>query len=382
MRVDFATSAAARQALDTLGRTEDIRFSPGNRRLAIAGFAQHRICVFDVERGDALSLQGLVEITSSHLDHPHGLDFIDDDTLIVANRHGNLVIFHLPGPEVEGVPRVAEVSTVLKAHDKFHLRNPGSVCARALDEGRCELLVCNNYVHTVSKHRLRVAGDCQLESSELLLRRRLDIPDGVAVSADGRWIAVSNHEVHAVYLYENTPSLGPESEPDGILRLVCYPHGLRFSQDGQSIYVADAGAPYVRVYDHGGAGWWGVRQPALNLPVMGEDIYLKGGHNPKEGGPKGIDLSCDGKLLVVTSEWQPLAVFDVNLARGHHPSLEQARTLAAEQVALELLLQDEQHTHLQAMRQSLSWRITAPLRRLADAWQGKLARLRSKFPQF
>jgi hypothetical protein len=58
-----------------------------------------------------------------------------------------------------------------------------------------------------------------------------------------RWFAVSNHETHSVLLYQQGPSLTADSEPDGILRCVTYPHGLRFSADGYHLFVADAGAP-------------------------------------------------------------------------------------------------------------------------------------------
>ncbi len=35
-------------ALEGLGRTEDVRFSPDNRRLAIAGFGRHRVFLLDL----------------------------------------------------------------------------------------------------------------------------------------------------------------------------------------------------------------------------------------------------------------------------------------------------------------------------------------------
>jgi hypothetical protein len=37
-----------RAAVAALGRTEDVKFSPSNRRLAVAGFGDHKISVFDV----------------------------------------------------------------------------------------------------------------------------------------------------------------------------------------------------------------------------------------------------------------------------------------------------------------------------------------------
>ena len=106
-----------------------------------------------------------------------------------------------------------------------------------------------------------VGAGCMV-SSEVLLRKWLDIPDGVRLSPDRRWIAVSNHSTHDVLLYENVPSLNEHTDPDGILRRVRYPHGLRFSSDGRYLFVADPGAPDVHVYAEDSAGWWGVRHPS------------------------------------------------------------------------------------------------------------------------
>lgn len=36
-------------AISSLGRTEDVRFSPSNRRLAVASFHRNRIFVFDID---------------------------------------------------------------------------------------------------------------------------------------------------------------------------------------------------------------------------------------------------------------------------------------------------------------------------------------------
>ena len=46
----IATAPSSVEAvLDRMGRTEDVRFSPDNRRLAIAAFHEHVIVLVDVE---------------------------------------------------------------------------------------------------------------------------------------------------------------------------------------------------------------------------------------------------------------------------------------------------------------------------------------------
>src|SRR4051812_24967567 len=87
--------------LRTLGRTEDAKFSPDNRRLVVVGFLQNILFLFDVEydfssAGKKVNLSGLQQITSPCLKKPHSVFFIDDETLVVANRNAGVSILKLP----------------------------------------------------------------------------------------------------------------------------------------------------------------------------------------------------------------------------------------------------------------------------------------------
>ena len=73
-----------------LGRTEDVQFSPNNRRLATAGFKENKVLVLDIKIKTAKSkilvlCEEWLEITSPSFNYPHGLFWIDGSTLIVAN---------------------------------------------------------------------------------------------------------------------------------------------------------------------------------------------------------------------------------------------------------------------------------------------------------
>jgi hypothetical protein len=148
--------------------------------------------------------------------------------------------------------------------------------------------------------------------SKVLLKKWLRVPDGICVSTEKTWIAVSNHETHAVLLYENNASLNASSNPVGILRLTNYPHGLRFTSDDRFILVADGGSPYVNVYGNDGSDWRGVRDPLLSLRVLEQDEFLRGHYNPAEGGPKGIDINNNANVLVTTCHSQPLRFYDLD----------------------------------------------------------------------
>jgi hypothetical protein len=128
------------------------------------------------------------------------------------------------------------------------------------------------------------------------------------------------------------------------------------------------------VYAAGPDGWRGVRDPVGRVRIMDDATFERGRQNPEEGGPKGIDLDRTSRVLVITSECQPLAFFGVAQLLGHA----RAAGATAEQRALELQLElsrmrgvralAEQAADARALQRSVSWRITAPLRRVRAAW--------------
>ncbi len=325
--MDFALNwtacEKATSVLTELGRTEDVMFSPSGRRLAVAGFRANRIAIFEIvidagPNGNMVLLTDVVEIEAPTLDEPHGLCFLDEHTLVIANRHGDVETFEAPAP-------CATITRhCLSAQQKFGggsgrlIRTPGSVAAYPLDAHTVELLVCNNYSDTVTRHILDRRRGYEATSDAVLLAHRLDCPDGISVSPDGAWIAVSNHNTHSVLLYERSRTLHSGAEPDGILRNVLCPHGVRFTPDLEHILVADAGAPYVNVYSRNGTSWKGRRDPCNLFRVMDKTVFGRGRNNPQEGGPKGIDIDPHGEVLAVTCESQPLAFFDLsNVVSGH-----------------------------------------------------------------
>ena len=89
---------------------------------------------------------------------------------------------------------------------------PGSVEAWPLAPGLYEVVICNNYANNVSRHLVDDRDRCRVLGSEVLLAAGLDIPDGVSVSRDRRWLAVSNHNSHSVLLFRCSPDLAPDSQ--------------------------------------------------------------------------------------------------------------------------------------------------------------------------
>ena len=139
----------------------------------------------------------------------------------------------------------------------------------------------------------------------------LQIPDGIALTSDRRWIAISNHSDGTVRIYENGPGLDRKSAPVGILGGIGSPHGIRFCRDDTRLVVADAGTPYLRVFESDDADWAVTKEPDRSVRVMDDATFRLGSVGPGEGGPKGIAIDRDEQVLIVTSEHQVLAGFDL-----------------------------------------------------------------------
>jgi hypothetical protein len=358
----YEASDAVREALAGMGRTEDLRFSPDGRRLAFACYATNRIAVAEVEIGPPIAVTRLVYLESDRLHEPHGIDFLDDETVVVGNRGGNVEAFRIHADTLEPSGSAGDASGLITS--------PGSVAARALDTGGHELLACNNWSDTITRHLL--VSDRSGASGEVVARRWLDLPDGLALSHDGRWLAVSNHNAHAVFVYEY-PTAGEDAEPVGILRGASYPHGLRFAEDDRRLLVADAGAPYLHAFASEG-DWRGARLPTATVQVVDDETFARGRKNQAEGGPKGLDVHGRAGLVAITLEEQPLAFFqlDAVLVAGLPASFEE------ELLRYELLVlaEAEERTsraeasaararaELSEILGTKAWRATAALRHL------------------
>ena len=150
-QIAFDAPPDVREALGTLGRTEDVRFAPSGRRLALAGFRNDRIAVADVEvAGTTVAITRLRELASSSLHDPHGVDFLDEETLVVGNRKGGVVVFRLSAASEDRVEWTEPLGPAVQAAAD----GPGSVRVDA----RRAALVCNNWANTITRHTAEADG--------------------------------------------------------------------------------------------------------------------------------------------------------------------------------------------------------------------------------
>ena len=261
MELGYTAPDHVRRAITGLGRTEDVRFSPNNRRLAVSSFMKHTLTLFDISISGSpaqIELTDVVEFSSDCLRYPHGIEFISDSTIVVVNRgskdeapsqsgngesdEGSIAVFELPP---FGQEKTRELKPVEVMRSRV-LNSPGNVSIIGAGQNRWEMLICDNFGHKVTRHILDLNTKPIMHGEETLLRKWLSIPDGISVSEP--WIAIANHAGGNVLLYQNTGALSEDADPEGILRGLLLPHGVRFTSDGRFLLVADAAAPFVQIY--------------------------------------------------------------------------------------------------------------------------------------
>jgi len=384
MEIDYRAPQHVRDIITRIGRTEALKFYTSKKSLAVVGSTNNNIVVLyihidNLADGTKITLTDAFELYSKQLNEPHGLDFIDEETLVVTNRSGDAIFLQLPsGVMISDSVELTPLG-VISSGSAGLLRGPAAVSIFRNDQKLYEALICNNNTSNVTRHLVDLRAGCSVKTNEILLEKWLDSPDGVSISRDRHWMAISNRRMRGVFLYEYG-ALNPSSEPDGILRYVFSPHGVRFTSDGEFIVVADGATPDLHIYSKNGSSWRGVHNPIRSLRVLNDEEFLRGRYNNHEGGgPKGIDVDDAANVLAVTSEGRPLAFFDLKTVlqstklhsapdENHEKEIEMRYELEW-QNQFNQEIRDAEEEAVAALKRARSWRITAPLRGISAAYR-------------
>ncbi len=325
-RVGFRATDRVMAAIRSMERTEEATFSPDGRLLAIGGFGLNRINLFSMEvvgRGQTRSIDipACVTIHSNVLQGPHGIAFIDNSHMVVANRNGGVYVFRIPADALEQQDLHLRPIRKLRSGIGAKVSSPGSLACQELGNGRFQVLVCNNYIHTITSHTGTLPAETRggigklkrIRTDGVFLEKNLSVPDGICISRDKQWLAVSVHTSGNLYLYRLDRELDRATLPDVILEGVVCPHGLQFSADGSVLYAADSASPYLHLFYRRGNTWVSLPRPDKSIRILSEEQFQKGRYNAEEGGLKGIDVLHRENLLVTTCEFHPLAFYDLEL---------------------------------------------------------------------
>lgn len=320
-KIAYEASSEVHDVISRIGRTEDIKLSPDNKRLAVVDFLASKLFIFSIriDRTYAtpkISLSDYVEISSDSLLYPHGITFLDNDHIVVCNRSADVNVFRIPPTEDECHEyTLAPLQSINgKGFLWAKVKTPGSVDGYKIDENCYRILVCNNHWHFVTSHIVKIGNTIRIKNNGVLIENALKIPDGISISNDKAWIAISNHVSGEVLVYENTVELNSDTPPVAVLRGTVCPHGVRFSPDGKRIFSADAASRYLHVFESKSGEWRGVQEPGRSIRLLDDDAFLSGRTAAGEGGLKAVDIDRSGAVLITSRKYDVIAFYDLSQA--------------------------------------------------------------------
>ena len=316
--ISYDTTETLKSEVNRIGRTEDVTGSPDGSRLALAAFNANLVYVFSTRMNtgasgcnvEVLNSQVLV---STDFDQPHGLSFLGNDHLLVCNRGGDVCLYRLPGYAKNGQP--VSVTPVLRIEGKglwgAVVKTPGSVAAYELGNGRYRVLICSDQWHFVTSHVIQIGDRFRLINEGVSIEAGLNIPDGICLSSDNRWIAISNHVDGQVVIYENEKDLNRKTHPVARLDGPICPHGLAFDGEG-ALYAADGTSPFLYRFEKPAEAWTGQYRPTQLIRVLSDEAFFSGRYSLREGGAKGVFIDQRNGLLITTHKLGTLQFWDLS----------------------------------------------------------------------
>jgi hypothetical protein len=314
----YETSDEIRKIISSVSRTEDVKLSPNNKKLIILDYIQNMLICLSIKIDNANSgikivVDDYLIISSNAFKEPHGVSFLDEEHVTIANRAGDVSIFELPALGKVKKHHLDPICNIPNS-DETKVKTPGSIASYKEVNNSHHILVCNNFSNTITSHHYCLSDKTFVENNGIIISKHLGTPDGISISPNKCWIAISNHDTGEIFLYRNILNnnrkvkLKLKAKLGGI---VC-PHGVRFSPDGNYILVADAGSPYLHIFSSKDGGWEKLNEPTKSIRIISQDKFIEGRENPMEGGIKGIDVSNDFSVLVTTNAKQILSFFDLD----------------------------------------------------------------------
>lgn len=315
--VPYTATPEVESVIASMGRTEDMAFSPDYKWLVITGFKKNKLYFFSTNitqsnNRRSIDLQKFSIVRSKDIIEPHGIAFLDNEHILIANRAGVINIFKIPSALGNNAEMDLRPVARIKSDFRCRVKSPGSVAVVKTDFGNYRVLVANNYIHTITSHKVDLVHGIKVRNEGVLIRKELDIPDGLCVSRDRKWVAVSNHSTGTVLIYKLNLDLNRRTPPYGVLEGIVCPHAIRFSKDGNFLFVVDSASAYFHIYKATNGDWSATRKPYKTVRILTDDMFIDGRYNAQEGGIKGLDINFRDNILVVTSEHLPLAFYDVD----------------------------------------------------------------------
>lgn len=269
-----------------IGRVESVKLSPNLKKIAYASFDLNKIIIFDIKIiKKNIYFEEVVFVDCDFFNEPHDFSWIDNKTIIVANRSGAAILFDVPKKSQNIKPKLI-----------IHEAEKSNAVCFIKEDSKIKLFFCNVY-HEI----IQVDIDEKLEKifKKIKLKNDLKVPDGLAINLSKNQIAIANALKNNIIIYDINKH--DSFELHGSQR----PHGLSFVLD-RFLLSSGGGDQFINV--------WDLEQKKIifKIKALEKNQYLLRG-NDFEGGIKGIFYSSELNLLFLTCPNAPFLIFDFHL---------------------------------------------------------------------
>ena len=309
--------------IDQSLRSEAVQFSDSGKNIALVD-SGGQILYFDVDTSTQpikVTLQAVYK--SDVFKRPHAVGFLSDQVIVVANRLGLIEFFRIPDQNLQLHNQSLDNIYTLDAdwfgapgHTKMCGDRPIATGPGALDYRNGLLYVGCNLENTISVHTCSLINDTvEVADSYVISMNLVDIPDAVSVSADGQWLAISDHQNRRVVILETVTgeTIGTLQTPE-----LKHPHGIRFDNSGKQLVVSDAGGQKLHLFQTD-VNWSSGSSIAYSiLDGIDDDAFNKtlsvvpAAYQSLEGGIKGIGYDPISELYITTCRNQLLRFYSLS----------------------------------------------------------------------
>lgn len=259
-----------------LGRVEAVRVSPNLKNIAYASFDNNEIVVLSVEIKKEIKINKINKI-KCELNGPHDLNWIDDSTIVVANRNGPSIIVDI-------------LNKKIKAKLENKILNKTNSVAVLKKNDKIRLLFCNIF-HYISYCDLDM--NYQIIEEGILLKEKMKVPDGIAISPSTKKIAITSALTNQILICNDNFDVKKILKSER-------PHSVDFIDD-KNLISTGGNDPFLNIWD------LNKKTHHKYRGLSKKEFALRGSNT--EGGIKGIDYCPIKKLLFATCPNSPFLIF-------------------------------------------------------------------------
>lgn len=270
--------------ISIIGRSESVKVSPSGNKIAYSSFDLNEVIIFDyVVDYEGIQIQRNMRFGTG-LNSPHGLAWINEHTIVVANRDGPAVVFNVSDNACNYIIDIKEMS---KSNDVTVSVSPQNI--------RLYFCKTNNRIDYCDLNNNWNASFC----GSLNTLVDLQVPDGIALSPSGKILAITSALDNRIVIYNI------ENQTHHTLGNTDRPHSVCFVTD-ELILTTGGNDPCVVCWNMSD------NHLACKLRILNKRQFSLR-YNDTEGGVKGICSCPRNRIIFLTCPNAPFLAVDARI---------------------------------------------------------------------